>query len=459
MSKPSLPKGTRDFGPADMAKRNFIFGKIKHVFEKYGFMPLETPAMESLQTLTGKYGEEGDQLIFKILNNGDFLAKADKDAVQKGDSKKTSFSISKKALRYDLTVPFARYVVMNRGEIAMPFKRYQIQPVWRGDRPGKGRYQEFYQCDADVVGSDSLLNEADLVHIFDEVLNSLGLEGVVIKLNNRKILSGLAEWIGKSDDLTNLTISIDKLDKVGVEGVEKELLNRGFSSAEIDKVKSFLSVSGSVEEKLNWIQANLTSEEAQKGVSEIKEILELVSLTGTTKAEVELDLTLARGLNYYTGAIFEVVVKDSGMGSICGGGRYDDLTGIFGWSGVSGVGISFGAERIMDIMNDRDLFPSDTAVTTEVMFVNFGKEEESSCIKLAAQLRKEGIKTEVYPSSAKMKKQMSYADAKRIPLVIFAGTNEIAENKVKVRNLATGEEFMVENPAVQLASEVKSVIG
>lgn len=443
MSKPSLPKGTRDFGPADMAKRNYIFGTIKTVFEKYGFMPLETPAMESLQTLTGKYGEEGDQLIFKLLNNGDFLAKSDKEAIAAGDSKKTSFSISKKALRYDLTVPFARFVVMNRSEIAMPFKRYQIQPVWRGDRPGKGRYQEFYQCDADVVGSDSLLNEADLVRIFDEVLDSLKLEGVVIKLNNRKILSGLAQWIGREDDLSNLTISIDKLDKVGVEGVEKELANRGFTEAEIDKVKNFLSVTGGIEEKLNWISEKLDSADAQKGVEEVRKIIEKVNLTGLRAAELELDLTLARGLNYYTGAIFEVIVKESGMGSICGGGRYDDLTGIFGWQGVSGVGISFGAERIMDIMNERELFPSDTAITTQVMFVNFGAEEEKYCVKLAGELRNQGIKTEVYPESAKMKKQMTYANAKNIPYVLLIGSQEMESGELTVKNLDSGEQTKV----------------
>ncbi len=443
MSKPALPKGTRDFGPADMAKRNYIFSTIKTVFEKYGFMPLETPAMESLQTLTGKYGEEGDQLIFKILNNGDFLAKADKEALANLESKKASFSISKKALRYDLTVPFARYVVMNRSEISMPFKRYQIQPVWRGDRPGKGRYQEFYQCDADVVGSDSLLNEADLVRIFDEVLGSLKLEGVVIKLNNRKILSGLAQWIGKESELTNLTISIDKLDKVGIEGVERELTERGFSSDEISKVKQFLSVTGSIEEKLDWISQNLSSDEAQKGVEEIREIIEKVELTGLKSAELALDLTLARGLNYYTGAIFEVLVKDSGMGSICGGGRYDDLTGIFGWNGVSGVGISFGAERIMDVLNDRDLFPSDTAVTTQLLLVNFGKEEENYCVKLASELREKGIKTEVYPEAAKMKKQMGYADAKNIPFVLLIGSDEMASGSLTLKNLDSGDQKKV----------------
>ncbi|MFK7756778.1 MAG: histidine--tRNA ligase [Flavobacteriales bacterium] len=443
MSKPSLPKGTRDFGPADMAKRNYIFSIITSVFEKYGFMPLETPAMEGLQTLTGKYGEEGDQLIFKILNNGDFLKKADKEALQREDSKKLSFSLSKKALRYDLTVPFARYVVMNRSEIAMPFKRYQIQPVWRGDKPGKGRYQEFYQCDADVVGSDSLLNEADLARIFDEVLTSLKLEGVVIKLNNRKILSALALWIGREDDLTNLTIAIDKLDKVGIDGVEKELVNRGFASVEIEKVKQFLAVNGSIEEKLDWIAQNLDSDEARLGVAELKEILAKVELTGLKGAKLDLDLTLARGLNYYTGAIFEVIVENSGMGSICGGGRYDDLTGIFGWQGVSGVGISFGAERIMDILNERELYPSDTVVTTQVMCVNFGEEEEKYCVKLAAELRDNNIKTEVYPESAKMKKQMSYADAKGIPYVLLIGSNEIESGNLTLKNLESGEQKQV----------------
>ena len=440
MSKPSLPKGTRDFAPAEMAKRNYIFSTIKTVFEKYGFMPLETPAMETLQTLTGKYGDEGDQLIFKILNSGDYLSKADEEALQSKNSKKLSYSISKKALRYDLTVPFARFVSMNRDKIAMPFKRYQIQPVWRADRPGKGRYQEFYQCDADIIGSDSLLNEADLVRIFDEVLTNLKLEGVVIKLNNRKILSGLAAWVGREDKLTDLTVAIDKLDKIGLEKVGEELVNRGFSTEEISKVSDFLKVEGTIEEKLNWIETNLDSEEAKKGVEEIKEILRKVELTGLIGAKLELDLTLARGLNYYTGAIFEVLVKDSGIGSICGGGRYDDLTGVFGWSGVSGVGISFGAERILDIMNDRDLFPENTAVSTEVMFVNFGEEEESYCVKLAAQLREKGIKTEVYPSAAKMKKQMAYADAKKIPTVVLVGSQEMESGVLKVKDLQSGEQ-------------------
>lgn len=440
MSKPSLPKGTRDFGPAEMAKRNFIFSVIRSVFEKYGFMPLETPAMESLQTLTGKYGEEGDQLIFKILNSGDYLGKADENALENRDSKKLSFSISKKALRYDLTVPFARFVSMNRDKIAMPFKRYQIQPVWRADRPGKGRYQEFYQCDADIIGSDSLLNEADLVRIFDEVLTKLQLEGVEIKLNNRKILSGLASWIGQENQLTDLTVAIDKLDKIGLEKVCEELENRGFSSEQIAKVSKFLAVEGSSGEKLDWIEKNIRNEEAIKGVEEIKSILEKVEITGLTGADLKLDLTLARGLNYYTGAIFEVAVRDSGIGSICGGGRYDDLTGIFGWPGVSGVGISFGAERILDIMNDRDLFPQDTAVTTQVMFVNFGEEEEAYCVGLASKLRAKGVKTEVYPSSAKMKKQMSYADSKKIPTVVLVGSQEIEQGMVKVKDLESGDQ-------------------
>lgn len=443
MSKPTLPKGTRDFSPADMAKRNYIFSNIKTVFEKYGFMPLETPAMESLQTLTGKYGEEGDQLIFKILNNGDFLSKANKEAIENGDSKKASFSISKKALRYDLTVPFARFVVMNRSEIAMPFKRYQIQPVWRGDRPGKGRYQEFYQCDADIVGSDSLLNEADLVRIFDEVLGALNLEGVVIKLNNRKILSGLASWIGREDDLTNLTVAIDKLDKIGLDGVVKELNQRGFVEEEISKVKQFLSVSGSIEDKLNWISENLPSKEAKKGVDETRSILEKVYLTGLNSSKLELDLTLARGLNYYTGAIFEVQVLNSGIGSVCGGGRYDDLTGIFGWDGISGVGISFGAERIMDIMNDRDLFPADTDITTQLLMVNFGPEEENYCVKLAHELRSKGVKVEVFPESARMRKQMGYADAKNIPCVLLIGSQEIESGQLTLKVLESGEQKKV----------------
>jgi len=444
MSKPSLPKGTRDFGPSDMAKRNHIFSVIKGVFEKYGFMPLETPAMETLQTLTGKYGEEGDQLIFKILNSGDYLSKADVEALEVKDSKKLSFSISKKALRYDLTVPFARYVSMNRDKIAMPFKRYQIQPVWRADRPGKGRYQEFFQCDADVIGSESLLNEADLVRIFDEVLTKLNLKKILIKLNNRKILSALAKWIDREKDLIPLTVAIDKLDKVGLEGVEKELVERGFQAAETEKIKNFLNVQGSITEKLDWISSNLNSEEAEKGVSEIKEILRKVEITGLKSAELVLDLTLARGLNYYTGAIFEVVSLESGMGSICGGGRYDDLTGIFGWKGVSGVGISFGAERIMDIMNDQELFPIDTDLYTQIMFANFGNDAEDYSIKLAAELRENNIKVEVYPSAAKMKKQMGYADAKKIPIVMLIGSNEMASGKLKMKNLITGEEKEVD---------------
>lgn len=439
MSKPSIPKGTRDFGPLEMSRRNFIFNTIRSVFETYGFEQIETPAMESLSTLTGKYGEEGDQLIFKILNNGDFLAKADADAIANHDSKKLAFSISKKALRYDLTVPFARFVVMNQHAITFPFRRFQIQPVWRGDRPGKGRYQEFYQCDADIVGTNSLLCEVELIRIFDAVLDQLGIPGVKIHLNNRKVLAGIAEVCGVSDRLTDLTVAIDKLDKIGREGVEKELADRGFTVAEINALQPLFLTHTDNSAAMSTLEHALAgSELGQQGVAELKEVLEVVELIGLRSAELKIDPTLARGLDYYTGAIFEVKVDDSPVGSICGGGRYDDLTGIFGLQNLSGVGISFGADRIYDVMEAFSLFPATAGMGTQLLFVNFGGEATRYAMQLAEKLRDEGVACEVYPEDAKMKKQMKYANDKRVAFVAIAGENEITQGVVSIKNMATG---------------------
>lgn len=449
MSKASLPKGTRDFTPEVMMRRNFIFNTIRRNFERFGFMPIETPALEKLETLTGKYGEEGDQLIFKVLNSGDFLAKANEEALQERNSKALSFSISKKALRYDLTVPFARFVVMNQESVAYPFKRYQIQPVWRGDRPGKGRYQEFYQCDVDIVGSDSLLNEVELVQIFDAVLSDLKIPGFEIRLNNRKILQGIAEVADVADQWIEMTTAIDKLDKIGWEGVSRELTERGINDAAIGKIQSFLSVEGSISEQLEAIQQMLASSEVgQKGVEELRFIIDYLDVVGLKSNNPVFDPTLARGLNYYTGAIFEVVVPESGIGSICGGGRYDDLTGIFGLQDVSGVGISFGADRIYDVMETLNLFSEEMATTTKLLFVNFGDNEAKFCMSLLKSLRENGVNAEIFPEAAKMKKQMKYADNKQIPFVAIVGSREMESGNIAVKNMITGEQSEVQKDAL-----------
>ena len=440
VQKPSIPKGTRDFSPVEMAKRNYIFDTIRSVFKRYGYLPIETPAMENLSTLLGKYGEEGDKLLFKVLNSGDFLKDVNKEILDSADSNKTTTLISEKGLRYDLTVPFARYVVQHRNEIVFPFKRYQIQPVWRADRPQKGRYREFYQCDADVIGSDSLFNEAELLLMIDDVYTQLGIN-VLIKLNNRKILAGIAEVIGESDRLVDITVAIDKLDKIGLESVNKELEERGLSVDAIARLQPILHLKGNNREKVNNLKSILSSSAiGAKGLEEIEMVLDLADESGL-KTELELDLTLARGLNYYTGAIIEVKALDAQMGSICGGGRYDDLTGIFGLPGVSGVGVSFGAERIYDVLTELNLFPADTLTGTEVLFVNFGQKEAVYCLKLLTSMRKQGISAELYPESAKMKKQMSYADDKKIPFVILVGEDEMNTGILTLKNMKSGEQF------------------
>ena len=417
MNKPSIPKGTRDFSPAEMAKRNYIFDTIKDVYALYGYQQIETPSMETLQTLMGKYGEEGDKLLFKILNSGDFIGKLPANEFVSDNVLKLAANICEKGLRYDLTVPFARYVVMHRDELQMPFKRYQIQPVWRADRPQKGRYREFYQCDADVVGSDSLLNEVELVQIIDTVFTKFGIN-VQIKLNNRKILAGIAEYIGQPDKIVDITVAIDKLDKVGVEAVNAEMLANGITQDAVDKLQPILTMSGTNVEKLETIAQTIgTSEIGLKGVEETRFILEKIEAVGL-KNELQLDLTLARGLNYYTGAIFEVKAKDVAIGSITGGGRYDNLTGIFGMPGLSGVGISFGADRIYDVLNTLDLYPQNAIQATQVLFINFGEAEADYCLPIAGQIRAAGISVELYPDCVKMKKQMAYANAKGIPFVV-----------------------------------------
>ena len=441
MSQVGIPKGTRDFGPDVMVKRNYIFSVIRKTFERFGYLPLETPTMENLSTLTGKYGEEGDQLIFKVLNNGDYLKDADDAALSQRDSRKLSFSICDRALRYDLTVPFARFVVMNHNQLALPFKRYQIQPVWRADRPQKGRYREFYQCDVDVVGSNSLLNEVELIQIFDEVLTNLGLPDFSIKLNNRKILSGIAEVAGAAAQMMDMTIAIDKLDKIGVDGVEKELREKGFKDDQLKVINSVLNISGSNEEKLTQLRGILSASEiAMKGIEEVQYILTRVSSVGLERAKLELDLTLARGLNYYTGAIFEVKANGVQMGSICGGGRYDDLTGIFGLPGLSGVGISFGADRIYDVMTELQLFPQEIGATTKLLFANFGETEEIYSLPILRQIRQAGINAEIYPEAAKMKKQFKYADDKKIPFVAIIGADEMANGTIALKNMQSGEQ-------------------
>jgi histidyl-tRNA synthetase len=437
--KPSIPKGTRDFSPVEMNRRNYIFKTIRQVFERFGYQPIETPAMENLTTLLGKYGEEGDKLLFRILNSGDFLSGVQADVVSENNAAKLTGKISEKGLRYDLTVPFARYVVQHRNEITFPFKRYQLQPVWRADRPQKGRYREFYQCDADVIGSDSLLNEAELLLMSDQIFESLGIQ-IVIKLNNRKILSGIAEVIGHADKITDITIAIDKLDKIGPEKVNEELAERGLDAKAIAKLQPIINLQGSNSEKLAQIsQVLAASNEGLKGISEISEILKMAEAM-EIKCPVELDLTLARGLNYYTGAIIEVKAADVAMGSICGGGRYDNLTGIFGLPGISGVGISFGADRIYDVMNELNIFPQETASSTRVLFVNFGGEEEALCLKLASELRKNGINTELFPENTKIKKQFSYADSKQIPFVVIIGESERLKGECVIKNMKTGDQ-------------------
>ena len=440
--KPTIPKGTRDFSPAQMVRRNYIFDLIREVFQKYGYMPIETPAMETLDTLLGKYGEEGDKLLFKVLNSGDFLGKVDEELLARRDSDRVTGQISEKGLRYDLTVPFARFVVQHQGELTFPFKRYQIQPVWRADRPQKGRYREFFQCDVDVVGSDSLFNEVELVQIVDEVFRKLGIR-VVVKVNNRKVLAGIAEVIGEASRLTDITVAIDKLEKIGLEKVNAELSEKGLSDAAIEQLQPILTLEGSDEEKLNTLENVLAlSEAGMKGVEEIRQMLGLINNLdmGTS---VELDLTLARGLNYYTGAIFEVKALDAEIGSITGGGRYDDLTGIFGLKDVSGVGISFGADRIFDVMNQLELFPAEVTATTQLLFVNFGAAEAAHCLKLAGQLRREGLKVEVYPDPVKMKKQMNYANRKNIAFVAMVGEEEMENGTITLKNMETGEQKSV----------------
>ena len=442
MNKPSIPKGTRDFSPVEMAKRNYIFNTIKEVYALYGFQQIETPSMETLQTLMGKYGEEGDKLLFKVLNSGDYMSKLTDDELKERNSLHLAAKLCEKGLRYDLTVPFARYVVMHRDELQLPFKRYQIQPVWRADRPQKGRYREFYQCDADVVGSDSLLNEVELMQIVDTVFQRFGVR-VQILINNRKILTVIAEVIGEADKIVDITVAIDKLDKIGIDNVNEELRSVGISEEAIQKLQPIISLSGTNEEKLETISQVLASSEVGlKGVEEIRFILNALK-QGSLTNEIKLDLTLARGLNYYTGAIFEVKALDTPMGSITGGGRYDNLTGIFGMPGLSGVGISFGADRIYDVLNALDLYPKEAVNGTKVLFINFGEKETTYCLPIVRACRQANIPTEMFPDKAKMKKQMSYANAKNISFVVLAGDNEIAENKVTVKNMETGEQKLV----------------
>ena len=442
MQKPSIPKGTRDFSPVEMAKRNYIFNTIREVYHLYGFQQIETPAMENLSTLMGKYGEEGDKLLFKILNSGDCFAGIAKEELEEMNPVKFAAKACEKGLRYDLTVPFARFVVQHRNEISFPFKRYQIQPVWRADRPQKGRYREFYQCDGDVVGSDSLINEVELIQIMDEVFHRFGIR-VCIKMNNRKILSGIAEVIGAADKIVDITVAIDKLDKIGLDKVNEELRDKGLSEEAIAKLQPVILLSGSNREKIASLKEVLAaSETGLKGIEEMEFILDRIEKLAL-RAELELDLTLARGLNYYTGAIFEVKALDVQIGSITGGGRYDNLTGVFGMEGVSGVGISFGADRIYDVLNQLDLYPKDALQTTQLLFVNFGSQEEAYLLPIVAKVRAAGIRTELYPESCKMKKQMSYADAKKIPFVAIVGETEMAEGKINLKNMLTGEQSML----------------
>ena len=437
--KPSIPKGTRDFGPVEMAKRNYIFNTIREVYALYGFRQIETPAMENLSTLMGKYGEEGDKLLFKILNSGDFRSGISAEDYSSDSAARLAARFCEKGLRYDLTVPFARYVVQHRDELQMPFKRFQIQPVWRADRPQKGRYREFYQCDADVVGSDSLLNEVELMQIVDEVFTRFGIR-VCIKINNRKILTGIAEIIGEADKIVDITVAIDKLDKIGLDKVNDELRAVGLSEEAVEKLQPIIALSGSNEEKLETMRRVLAeSETGLKGVEEVAFVLETLK-NSQLHNEIELDLTLARGLNYYTGCIFEVKALDVQIGSITGGGRYDNLTGIIGMPGLSGVGISFGADRIYDVLGQLDLYPQETQSGVQLLFINFGAAEAAHCLRLAAQARLAGIATEVYPDSVKMKKQMSYANAHNVPFVALVGETEMAEGRITLKNMTTGEQ-------------------
>lgn len=439
--KPSIPKGTRDFLPFEVAKRTYIFDTIKTAFQKYGFQPIETPSFELSSTLLGKYGEEGDRLIFRILNSGDKLKKADLAALESENLPRFANSLSEKALRYDLTVPFARFVVQHQNELSFPFKRFQIQPVWRADRPQHGRYQEFFQCDADVVGSDSLIYEVDFVLLFDEILTNLGLPSFTVKLNNRKILSGIAEISGESDNLITITVAIDKLDKIGVEGVVKELREKGISETAIEKINPLFSINGTTAERLTQMKNYLhASTIGLEGIAELEYVIAQVNLLGLQRAEVEFDVTLARGLNYYTGAIFEVKANGVNMGSICGGGRYDDLTGLFGMNNMSGVGISFGADRIYDVMNELDLFPSELTKGVKLLFINFGEIEQSHCMKLAHAIRKEGINCDIYPSAAKVQKQMKFANDTKAEFVALIGEKEINEAVISLKNMISGEQ-------------------
>jgi histidyl-tRNA synthetase len=444
IQKPSVPKGTRDFSPSEMARRNYIFDTIKNVFRAYGYQAIETPAMENLSTLLGKYGEEGDKLLFKLLNSGDFLSGLDENALMERNTNKLATQLCEKGLRYDLTVPFARYVVQHRNEITFPFKRYQIQTVWRADRPQKGRYREFYQCDVDVIGSNSLLNEFELIQIVDDIFNLLNLK-VLIKLNNRKILSGIAEIIGQADKIIDITVAIDKLDKIGLDKVNEELKEKGLPEEAIAKIQPIILLSGNNTEKLAKLKEILkNSETGIKGIIEIEQVLSYIDVV-KLETEVELDLTLARGLNYYTGAIIEVKSKEVGIGSICGGGRYDDLTGIFGMPGVSGVGISFGADRIYDVLLQLKRFPDEQIENTQVLFTNFGDDEEKYCLPYAAMLRKEGINVELYPETDKIKKQLAYADKRQIPFVVIIGENEMKNGKAIVKNMKTGQQDEIRN--------------
>lgn len=444
--KPSIPKGTRDFGPQEMSRRNYIFNTIREVYSLYGFQQIETPAMENLSTLMGKYGEEGDKLLFKILNSGDFLRGISSDDLAAGATGHLAAQLCEKGLRYDLTVPFARYVVQHREELALPFRRYQIQPVWRADRPQKGRYREFYQCDADVVGSDSLLCEVELMQIIDEVFRRFGIR-VCIKINNRKILSGIAEMIGEADKIVDITVAIDKLDKIGLEAVNEELREDGISEEAIQKLQPIINLSGTNEEKIATMRQVLSgSEVGQKGIDEVEFVLNTLSNQNnqnTLTNPLELDLTLARGLNYYTGCIFEVKALDVEIGSITGGGRYDNLTGIFGMPGISGVGISFGADRIYDVLNQLDLYPEAVTTATQVLFINFGEKETAYSLPIIAGLRAQGIRCEIYPDASKMKKQMQYANQKAIPFVAMTGETEMAEGKVMLKNMTTGEQKLL----------------
>ena len=445
--KPSIPKGTRDFSPMEMAKRNYIFNTVRKVFELYGFRQIETPAMENLSTLMGKYGEEGDKLLFKILNSGDFLHGMTAEEVATTSTLKLAAKFCEKGLRYDLTVPFARYVVQHREELQLPFKRYQIQPVWRADRPQKGRYREFYQCDVDVVGSDSLLNEVEIMQITDTIFSNFGVR-VQIKINNRKILTGIAEAIGEADKIIDITVAIDKLDKIGLDAVNEELRKAGITEEAIAKLQPIIKLEGTNEQKLDTIAGVLKdSEIGMKGIEEMRYILGVIgaldSPNGSLNNELQLDLTLARGLNYYTGAIFEVKALDVQIGSITGGGRYDNLTGIFGMPGLSGVGISFGADRIYDVLNQLELYPKEAVNGTELLFINFGEKETAYCMPIAMAARKAGIRTEVYADAVKMKKQMSYANALSVPFVALAGENEMANGKVTLKNMTTGEQSLV----------------